>query len=64
VAGTLFPRAESSPKGAAHRRAAPTARRFCCHQRIALISLGLGYHKALLFNRRIAAPRPDAAWLH
>jgi hypothetical protein len=40
------PSAESRPKAAAHRRAAPSARRFGCNQRLAWISRGFGRHKA------------------
>ncbi|ATX67468.1 hypothetical protein BG454_17980 [Roseinatronobacter bogoriensis subsp. barguzinensis] len=37
--------AESRPKAAATQRAAPTARRFGCHQRNDLFFQGLGQHK-------------------
>ncbi|ATX67017.1 hypothetical protein LY39_00366 [Roseinatronobacter bogoriensis subsp. barguzinensis] len=53
--------AESRPKAAAHRRAAPTARRFGCHNRNDLISQGLGQHKVLQIQPWIAAPRPGDA---
>ena len=56
-------RAEQRPKAAAHRRAAPTARRFGCWRRNALTFCGFGQHKAQQSQTRIAAPRPDAARL-
>ncbi len=55
--------AEQRPKAAAHRRAAPTARRLGCRLRKYMILHGFGQHKALQIEPWIAAPRPDAARL-
>ncbi|MEM9912239.1 MAG: hypothetical protein AAF922_15790 [Pseudomonadota bacterium] len=49
--------------GAAHRRVAPTARRFGCALRTALMVRGSGRDKARLLKIQIAAPRPVDARL-
>jgi hypothetical protein len=57
--GPCAPRAEQRPQAAAHRRAAPSARRFGCTLRLASISFGHCRHKPLSLKGR-SPPRGPA----